>query len=95
MNPIPPTSVDALLVGYYEGRKLHFAGDLRAVGLQLDGRRQWELATKQPFQWVRGLRRPAFQVVGMHIDKQVNPATHGKVIAAKLSELGVARRRGR
>jgi hypothetical protein len=65
------------------------------VGLQLDGRRQWELATKQPFQWVRGLRRPAFQVVGMHIDKQVNPATHGKVIAAKLSELGVARRRGR
>jgi thioredoxin-dependent peroxiredoxin len=31
----------------------------------------------------------------MHIDKQVNPATHGKVIAAKLSELGVARRSGR
>lgn len=31
----------------------------------------------------------------MHIDKQVNPATHGKVIAAKLSELGVARRQVR
>ena len=31
----------------------------------------------------------------LHIDKQVNPATHGKVIAAKLSELGVARRRSR
>jgi peroxiredoxin Q/BCP len=31
----------------------------------------------------------------MHVDKQVNPATHGKVIVAKLSELGVARRRGR
>lgn len=31
----------------------------------------------------------------MHIDTQVNPATHGKVIVSKLSELGVARRRGR
>ena len=31
----------------------------------------------------------------MDIDKQVNPASHGKVIVAKLSELGVARRRGR
>ena len=31
----------------------------------------------------------------MHIDRQVNPATHGKVIAAKLSELGVARRQVR
>jgi len=29
----------------------------------------------------------------LHIDKQVNPATHGKVIAAKLAELGVPRRR--
>jgi thioredoxin-dependent peroxiredoxin len=28
----------------------------------------------------------------MYIDKQVNPATHGKMIAAKLSELGVPRR---
>jgi len=28
----------------------------------------------------------------MHIDKQVNPATHGRVIAAKLAELGVRRR---
>lgn len=28
----------------------------------------------------------------MHIDKQVNPATHGRVIAAKLAELGVKRR---
>ena len=31
----------------------------------------------------------------MHIDKQVNPATHGKVIASKLSELGVPRRKVR
>jgi thioredoxin-dependent peroxiredoxin len=31
----------------------------------------------------------------MHIDKQVNPATQGKMIAAKLSELGVPRRRVR
>ncbi len=31
----------------------------------------------------------------MHIDKHVNPATQGKVIAAKLSELGVPRRRPR
>ena len=31
----------------------------------------------------------------MHIDKRVNPATHGKVVAAKLSELGVARRKVR
>ena len=31
----------------------------------------------------------------MYIDKRVNPATQGKMIAAKLSELGVARRRGR
>ena len=31
----------------------------------------------------------------MHIDKQVNPATHGRVIAAKLSELGVPRRKVR
>ena len=31
----------------------------------------------------------------MHIDKRVNPATQGKVIAAKLSELGVPRRRPR
>jgi peroxiredoxin Q/BCP len=31
----------------------------------------------------------------LHIDKQVNPATHGKVIAAKLAELGVARRGSR
>jgi peroxiredoxin Q/BCP len=28
----------------------------------------------------------------VHIDKQVNPATHGKAIAAKLAELGVRRR---
>ena len=31
----------------------------------------------------------------MHIDKRVNPATQGKAIAAKLSELGVPRRRSR
>jgi thioredoxin-dependent peroxiredoxin len=31
----------------------------------------------------------------LHIDKQVNPATHGKTIAAKLAELGVARRQPR
>jgi peroxiredoxin Q/BCP len=31
----------------------------------------------------------------LYIDKQVNPATHGKVITAKLAELGVARRRPR
>ena len=31
----------------------------------------------------------------MYIDKQVNPATHGKMIAAKLSELGVPRRKMR
>ena len=31
----------------------------------------------------------------LHIDKGVNPATHGKVIAAKLAELGVARRGSR
>jgi peroxiredoxin Q/BCP len=29
----------------------------------------------------------------MLIDRQVNPATHGKVIATQLSQLGVARRR--
>ena len=29
----------------------------------------------------------------LHIDKQVSPATHGKHIAGKLAELGVARRR--
>jgi thioredoxin-dependent peroxiredoxin len=29
----------------------------------------------------------------LHIDKQVSPANHGKSIAAKLAELGVARRR--
>ena len=27
------------------------------------------------------------------IDKQVNPATHGRAVAAKLAELGVPRRR--
>jgi thioredoxin-dependent peroxiredoxin len=31
----------------------------------------------------------------LYIDKQVNPATHGKVLAAKLAELGVARRTSR
>ena len=31
----------------------------------------------------------------MHIDKRVNPATQGKMIAAKLSELGVPRRKVR
>ena len=31
----------------------------------------------------------------MYIDKQVNPAKHGQMIAAKLSELGVPRRRQR
>lgn len=31
----------------------------------------------------------------IHIDRQVNPATHGKVIAAKLAELGVPRRGSR
>ena len=31
----------------------------------------------------------------MLIDKQVNPATHGKVIAAQLAGLGVARRGSR
>ena len=31
----------------------------------------------------------------MHIDKRVNPATQGKMIAAKLSELGVPRRKAR
>jgi thioredoxin-dependent peroxiredoxin len=31
----------------------------------------------------------------LHIDKRVNPVTHGKVIAAKLAELGVPRRRSR
>ena len=31
----------------------------------------------------------------MHIDKRVNPATQGKIIAAKLSELGVPRRKVR
>ncbi len=30
----------------------------------------------------------------LYIDKQVSPATHGKMVAAKLAELGV-RRRGR
>ena len=29
----------------------------------------------------------------LYIDKQVSPANHGKTIAAKLAELGVARRR--
>ena len=29
----------------------------------------------------------------LYIDKQVNPATHGKAVAAKLAELGIARRR--
>jgi thioredoxin-dependent peroxiredoxin len=28
----------------------------------------------------------------LHIDKQVTPATHGKVIVAQLAELGVRRR---
>ena len=28
----------------------------------------------------------------LHIDKQVNPTTHGKTVAAKLAELGVPRR---
>ena len=28
----------------------------------------------------------------LHIDKQVSPATHGKMITAKLAELGVRRR---
>jgi peroxiredoxin Q/BCP len=28
----------------------------------------------------------------LHIDKRVSPATHGKVVAAKLAELGVRRR---
>ena len=31
----------------------------------------------------------------LYIDKRVNPATHGKVVAAKLAELGVARRTAR
>ena len=31
----------------------------------------------------------------LYIDKRVNPATQGKVIAAKLAELGVPRRGGR
>jgi peroxiredoxin Q/BCP len=31
----------------------------------------------------------------LYIDKQVNPATQGKVIAAKLAELGVPRRGAR
>ena len=31
----------------------------------------------------------------MHIDKRVNPATQGKIIVAKLSELGVPRRKVR
>ena len=30
----------------------------------------------------------------LHVDKQVSPANAGKIIAAKLAELGVARRRG-
>jgi peroxiredoxin Q/BCP len=29
----------------------------------------------------------------LYIDKAVTPATHGKVVAAKLAELGVPRRR--
>lgn len=29
----------------------------------------------------------------LHIDKRVSPTTHGQAVAAKLSELGVARRR--
>ncbi len=29
----------------------------------------------------------------LYVDKQVSPTTHGKNIAAKLAELGVARRR--
>ena len=29
----------------------------------------------------------------LYIDKQVSPATHGRTVAAKLAELGVARRR--
>jgi peroxiredoxin Q/BCP len=28
-----------------------------------------------------------------YIDKQVSPATHGRTVAAKLAELGIARRR--
>jgi peroxiredoxin Q/BCP len=28
----------------------------------------------------------------LHIDKQVSPANHGKVVVAKLAELGVRRR---
>lgn len=31
----------------------------------------------------------------LYIDKRVNPATHGKVVAAKLAELGVPRRSAR
>jgi len=30
----------------------------------------------------------------LHVDKQVSPANAGKIVAAKLAELGVARRRG-
>jgi thioredoxin-dependent peroxiredoxin len=29
----------------------------------------------------------------IHIDKRVSPATHGQAVAARLAELGVARRR--
>ena len=29
----------------------------------------------------------------LYIDKHVSPSTHGKTVAAKLAELGVARRR--
>ena len=29
----------------------------------------------------------------LYIDKQVSPGTHGKTVAAKLAELGIARRR--
>lgn len=29
----------------------------------------------------------------LYIDKQVSPASHGKAVAAKLAELGIARRR--
>jgi len=31
----------------------------------------------------------------LHIDKLVSPATHGKAVAAKLAELGVAKRHGK
>ena len=89
----------------------HFSASLPPRDRQVLRATRWasiiHCSVTRPERWRTPMARPTTSAIrlagklfigldaGSCNRKQVNPATHGKVIAAKLSELGVPRRRAR